>query len=83
MRVNKNTLHTHKAGHTHRIASVFHKYHKGSAVIDKATVQGDTIHNGAHTKLAHTVIQVVTRGILRRNILRAFVNGQVRASKVS
>ncbi|CSD33441.1 Uncharacterised protein [Vibrio cholerae] len=59
MRVHLDVLHFHQCCHTHRVTRVFHKHQEGCTVRDKTAVQRDTVDDGRHTKLTHTVVDVV------------------------
>ena len=56
----KNATQFHEGCHAQRIATVIREGQEGAAKRNVATMQCHTIHDGAHTKLAHTVIDVVT-----------------------
>ncbi|GIB08638.1 hypothetical protein VCSRO184_3032 [Vibrio cholerae] len=59
VRVHLDVLHFHQCCHTHRVTRVFHKHQEGCTVRHKATVQRNTVDDGRHTKLTHTVVDVV------------------------
>ena len=80
----KNIQHplTHQRRHPQRIARILHEDQECRTVGDKPAVQCNAIHNGGHRKLAHTVVEVITGGRLRRDSLCALPQRQVGSRQI-
>ena len=81
--VDKNGGRLHQRRHAHGIARILHKHQESGAVGLEATVQGDAVRNGGHTKLAHTVINIITAGVFSGDAFTAAPDGQVGTGQVS
>ncbi len=77
MGVNEDVLQFHQCRHTHSVGRVLLEHQEGCAVSDETAMGRNTVHDGAHTELAHTVIDVVAASISRFNTFRGFYQGQV------
>src|SRR5690606_14435411 len=80
--VYENRTLLHQGSHTHGVTGVFHKHQEGGAVRNKAFVQRDAVHHGAHGKFAYAVEYVVTGSVGFAHALATFPQGQVRTGEV-
>ena len=58
--VHKQGVGFHQRGHAQGIAGVFAEHQESAAEWAHTTVQSHAVHDGAHAKLAHAVMDVVT-----------------------
>ena len=72
----------HQRSHSQSIAAVVCERKECSAVGDESAVQSDTVHDGTHTELANTVVDVASEIGIRSHGLNTFPVSQVGACQV-
>ena len=63
--IDEYTLLFHQRRHPHGVTRIFHEDQEGCRVGDEAAMQRHAGSDGAHSKFAHAVVDVIAVGLLR------------------
>ena len=72
----------HQRRQAHGVAGVLHEHEEGGAVVDKAAVQGNAVHDGGHAEFTHAVIDIVAAGGVPADPLRAAPEGEIGTGQI-
>src|SRR5690606_10156878 len=57
--IDEDAVLLHQGSHAHGVAGIFHEHEEGATVGNEAAVQCNAVHDGAHAKLTHTIVDIV------------------------
>ena len=74
--------HAHQRRHAQGVSRVLREHEECPGIRDEAAVQSDAVRNRRHRELAHSVVDVVAVGALRRERLGIVPPGEIRFREV-